>query len=226
MRVWAAGLLVLMPGLGAGQSKFVPEDHRPPLFLRESWKDPGVQETPVRQEHMSSADLELKLYGAGAVDVRIVHHQSPKDDPTYIWSGSAPANWVLTVRDKHKYVDLSGPVARIRWRTKEAGFHLLRPVLKLADGTFLVGSHTESYTEDWIETEFTLAGVRWRELDSQNAVESRMQPGWKENPDLTRVDEIGFTDLTRGSGGGPGGGSRVDWIEVYGNPVVRKADGK
>jgi hypothetical protein len=178
---------------------------------------------------MTGENLQLQLYGPGSVDVRIVHHQSPKDDPTYIWSGSAPANWVLTIRDRKNYVDLSSPVAKIRWRTKEAGFHLLRPVLKLADGTFLVGSHVESYTGDWIETEFTLADVRWRELDSQNAVESRLESRWKESPDLTRVDEIGFTDLTRGSGGGPGGGSRVDWIEVYGTPVSRqpgKADEK
>jgi hypothetical protein len=205
--------------------KYVPEDHRPPLFLRETWRDPGVQETPVRQEHMTGENLELKLYGPGSMDLRIVHHQSPKDHPTYIWSGSAPANWALTIRDKQNYVDLSGPVAKIRWRTKEAGFHLLRPVVRLADGAFLVGSHFEEYAEDWRETEFNLVGVRWRKLDSQNVVESRLEPGWVEKPDLSRVDEIGFTDLTRGSGGGPGGGSRVDWIEVYGAPVSRSAKG-
>ncbi len=84
-----------------------------------------------------------------------------------------------------------------------------------------MGSHFEQYSQDWIETEFNPAGVRWRKLDSQNVVESRLEPGWVEKPDLSRVDEIGFTDLTRGSGGGPGGGSRVDWIEVYGAPVSR-----
>lgn len=213
-------LLAIAPGAGAQQ---LPEDHRPPLFLRETWKDPGVQEIPVTQEHIISPGLELRLYGPGSVDVRIVHHQSPKDDPTYIWSGSAPANWALTLRDKNNYVDLSGPVARIRWRTKEAGFHLLRPVLKLADGTFLVGDHVEAYSADWNETEFPLADVRWRGLDSEAVVETRREAGWKEHPDLRRVDEVGFTDLTRGSGGGPGGGSRVDWMEVYGYPVKRGA---
>jgi len=172
---------------------------------------------------MTGSNLELKLYGPGSSDVRIVHHQSPEDDPTYIWSGSAPANWAVTIRDRNNYVDLSGSVAKIRWRTKEAGFHLLRPVLKLADGTFLVGSHVESYAQDWLETEFALADVRWRVLDEKNVVESRMEAGWKSNPDLTRVDEVGFTDLTRGSGGGPGGGSRVDWIEVYGFPLARES---
>jgi hypothetical protein len=216
---------MLMAGALAQQpaSKYVPEDHRPALFFRESWKDPGVQETPVKQEHVLSPNLELRMYGPGALDVRIVHHRSPKDDPTYIWSGSAPANWALTLRDRDNYVDLSGPVAKIRWRTKEAGFHLLRPVLRLADGTYLVGSHTEGYTHDWLETEFTLIDVQWRKLDSQNVVETRTEPNWVEKPDLSRVDEVGFTDLTRGSGGGPGGGTRVDWMEVYGNPVKREA---
>jgi hypothetical protein len=175
----------------------------------------------VVQSDLRSLSLELRVYGPSNIDVRIVKHASPKDDPSYIWSGSSPEPWALTLRDKKNYVDLSGPVAKIRWRTKQAGFNLLRPVLKLADGTFLVGDYTEGYTGDWRETEFSLASVRWRSLDSANIVTTRSEPGWVVNPDLTRVDEVGFTDLVRGSGGGAGGGSRIDWIEVYGNPVPR-----
>ena len=33
-------------------------------------------------------------------------------------------------------------------------------------------------------------------------------------PDLSRVEEIGFTDLM--AGGGSAACSRLDWIEVYG----------
>jgi hypothetical protein len=48
------GLSGGFPRVSAQQSvKYVPEDHRPPLFLRETWRDPGIQETPVRQEHMT-----------------------------------------------------------------------------------------------------------------------------------------------------------------------------
>lgn len=201
--------------------KYIPEDHRPGLFFRETWKDPEVQERPVKQADIASANLELKLYGPGSVDLRIVIHKSPVDDPSYIWSGSSPGQWALTLRDRNNYVDLSGPVAKIRWRTKEAGFNLLRPVLKLADGTYLVGSHTESFTQDWLETEFSLADVRWRRLDPANVVTWRTEPNFIEKPDLSLVDEVGFTDLTRGSGGGAGGGSRIDWMEVYGKPVKR-----
>jgi hypothetical protein len=219
---WIAGVAFAQPPA----PRNYPEDHRPPLFLRESWKDPfatdGKQEPGVRQDHVESPNLDLKLYGPPNMDVRIVHHTAPKDDPTYIWSGSSPANWALTLRDRNSYVDLSGPVAKIRWRTKMAGFHLLRPVLKLADGTFLVGDHAEAYAGDWLVTEFTLADVRWRGLDIGRGVVETIDGQWKRDPDLSRVDEVGFTDLMRGSGGGPGGGTRVDWIEVYGNPVVRR----
>jgi hypothetical protein len=214
-------LLQLALLLISQNARYVPEDHRPGLFFRETWKDPEVQERKVVQADLTNSALELKLYGPANIDVRIVKHASPQDDPSYIWSGSSPEPWALTLRDRNNYVDLSGSVAKIRWRTKEAGFNLLRPVLKLADGKFLVGDYAEGYTGDWRETEFSLASVRWRSFDSVNIVTTRTEPGWAVNPDLTKVDEVGFTDLVRGSGGGAGGGSRIDWVEVYGNPVPR-----
>jgi hypothetical protein len=214
-------ILFFVVGSPRQNSRYVPEDHRPSLFFRETWKDPEVQERKVVQSDLINGALELQLYGPSNIDVRIVKHTSPKDDPSYIWSGSSPEPWALTLRDKNNFVDLSGPVAKIRWRTKQAGFNLLRPVLKLADGKFLIGDYTEGYTGDWRETEFSLASVRWRSFDSGNIVTTRTEPGWVVNPDLTKVDEVGFTDLVRGSGGGAGGGSRIDWIEVYGNPVPR-----
>ena len=58
--------------------------------------------------------------------------------------------------------------------------------------------------------EFNVSDIRWRKLDIKTIVEG----AWVEKPDLSRVDEIGFTDLM------PGGDSiacsRLDWIEVYG----------
>ena len=41
------------------------------------------------------------------------------------------------------------------------------------------------------------------------------------DPDLSKVDEIGFTDLIPGSGHGPGGWSDVGKIEVYAKSVKR-----
>ena len=41
------------------------------------------------------------------------------------------------------------------------------------------------------------------------------------NPDLSKVDEVGFVDLMPSSGHGQGGWSDVAQIEVYGRPVAR-----
>jgi hypothetical protein len=41
--------------------------------------------------------------------------------------------------------------------------------------------------------------------------------------DLSKVDAVGFADLSPGSGHGSGGYSDVAWIEVYGKPVKREA---
>jgi hypothetical protein len=173
----------------------------------------------VTAAFLTSADLDVKVYGPGKGDIQIVHHDSPKDEPSYIWTGLCSAPCALALRDKRNYVDLTG-LAKIRWRSKQAGFHLLRPILKLADGTWLVGDHTDGYTVDWTETEMSVAGIRWRKFDSEHVTEAS-DGRWADNPDLSKVDEIGFTDLTIGSGHGAGGSSRIDWIEVYGNPVAR-----
>jgi hypothetical protein len=211
-------------GAGRGQARaprYIPEDHRPPLFLRETFKETpkGTSEVPVTAEFLTNASLELKLYGPGKADIQIVHHDSPKDEPSYIWTGLCSAPCALALRDKTNYVDLTG-LAKIRWRTKQAGFHLLRPIVRLGDGTWLVGDHTDGYTVDWRETEMSLGDMHWRHFDPEHVTEGN-DGRWIENPDLTKVDEIGFTDLTIGSGHGAGGSSRIDWVEVYGNPVPR-----
>ena len=211
-----------------GQTKaprYIPEDHRPPLFLRETFKETpkGTSETNVTADFLTNPNLEIKLYGPGAKVIQIVHHDSPKDEPSYIWTGLCAAPCALALRDKSSYVDLTG-LAKIRWRSKQAGFHMLRPLLKLADGTWLVGDHADGYTIDWRETEMTLAEIHWRRFDSEHGLEG---PDGRlvESVDLSKVDEIGFTDLTIGTGHGAGGSSRLDWIEVYGTPIAREGSG-
>jgi len=129
------------------------------------------------------------------------------------------SNCAITLRDKNNDVDLTG-LATIRWRTRVSGFHLLRPILKLANGTWLVGDHPVGLSTDWVESEIQLVDVRWRTLDIQEVVEGR-EAKWIDDADLSRVEEIGFTDLMRGAGHGSGGGSRVDWIQVTGKSVPR-----
>jgi hypothetical protein len=94
----------------------------------------------------------------------------------------------------------------------------VRPILKLADGTWVVGDRADGSTRDWLFTEFNLADVRWLRLDIERVVTTgNILP----NVDLSKVDEIGFADLMPGSGHGAGGWVDVAQIEVYGKPVAR-----
>jgi len=91
----------------------------------------------------------------------------------------------------------------------------LRIALKLADGTWLVSDLSDGPSADWRIKEFNIADITWHKLDAERIVET----GVTENPDLSNVEEIGFTDLM--PGGKSAACSRLDWIEIYGNPVPR-----
>jgi len=181
---------------------------RPGLFFREDWKEIPAA-TPITQEHVANADVILSLYGPGKPTIRKSHHDTPADDPYYVWSGECTGNWAVTLRNRNASADLTG-MAKIRWRAKQAGFRHLRIVLKLAGGTWLVSDQSDGPSADWRVREFNIADIRWRKLDIETIVEN----AWVDKPDLTHVEEIGFTDLMRG--GGTPACSRVDWIEIYG----------
>lgn len=190
---------------------------RPPLFFREEWKiAPTAGEHPVQADAVSNSNLELKLYGDGK-NIQETGAPDNPGNPTHLWTGLCTSPCAATLRDKENYVDLTG-IAKIRWITKVSGFHQVHPVLRLADGTYLVGDHGDGSTGDWLQNEFLISDVRWLRLDPQK-VETRGNIVPK--PDLSKVDEIGFTDLMPGSGHGPGGWSDVALFEVYGKPVKR-----
>jgi hypothetical protein len=189
------------------------EEDRPGLFFREDWKESPAA-TPITQEHVANANLVLKLYGPGKDGIKKSHHDTPKDDPFYVWSGTCPAQWAVALRHRDSFVDLTG-LAKIRWRSKQAGFRQMRLIVKLADGTWLIADQADGESRDWREREFNIADMRWRRIDIDKILEGSQV----EKPDLGRVDEIGFTDLM--AGGGTPACSRLDWIEVRGRPVKR-----
>ncbi len=187
--------------------------YRPPLFLREDWKETPAA-TPVTQSHVVSKDLLLGLYGPGCDSIKKSHHDTPADDPYYIWSGLCLGNWAVTLKNNKSFVDLTG-YAKVLWRSKQAGLRCLHLVVKLADGTWLVASQKDCLSRDWRIVEFNIPDLTWYTLDIKSVIEVKPV----NNPDLSRVDEIGFTDLM--NGGGSDACSRLDWIEVYGKPVSR-----
>jgi len=188
---------------------------RPPVFLKEEWKQNAANdEHPVSQESIGNPNLELKLYGK---EILLTGRGGDENNPTHVWTGTCAGPCAVALRDKTNFADLSG-LARIRWNTKTSGFHQVRPALKLADGTWVVGDRADGSTRDWLFTEFNLADVRWLRLDIERVVTTgNILP----NVDLSKVDEIGFADLMPGSGHGPGGYVNVGRIEVYGNAVKR-----
>jgi hypothetical protein len=185
---------------------------RPTPFLREDWttKPPFEQ---VSQEHVASPDLIQTVYGPGKDGIKKRHHGTDAD-PYYIWSGACAANWALTLKHKDAYADLTGR-SKIRWRTRMSGFRRLHIIVKLADGSWLISDQSDGASEDWREHEFNVADLRWHKLDVVKVVEGAAMA----HPDLTKVDEIGFTDLMNGASSPAC--ARLDWIEVYGKPVKR-----
>ena len=163
--------------------------------------------------------VQLAGYNQNPAPKQVVAGQPT--DPPNLWTGVCMSGVAATLRHKTSYVDLSG-LARIRWVTRTSGFHVVRPVLKLADGTWLVGDYAEGAASSnstlFLESEFAIASVRWLQLDIGRVV---TRGTWVEKPDLTRVDEIGFADLMPGSGHGWGGFVNVSRMEVYGTPVRR-----
>ena len=204
---------LMLAGCFSFSAKKAAAQDRPPLFFREDWKETPMA-TPVTQDHVANENLLLSLHGPGKEGIRKSHHDQPADDPYYIWSGVAGGNWAVSLRHKTNDVDLRGQ-SRIKWRAKQAGFRFLRPIIKLANGEWLVASGYDDASADWRECEFIVADLTWRRLNIEKVIEGRVV----RNPDLSRVVEIGFTDLM--TGGDSDACSRLDWIEVWGRTVER-----
>jgi len=187
--------------------------YRPSLFFREDWKE-IPPETPVNQQHVSNSNLILGLYGGAIEGMRKSNHDHPSDDPFYVWSGLCQGNWALTLKNRESFVDLS-EFAKIRWRSKQSGFRCLHILLKLADGEWLVSDQCDCTSGDWRIREFNMGDIKWYSLNIETITEKKPFL----NPDLSKVDEIGFTDLM--GGGSSDACSRIDWIEVHGKAVER-----
>jgi hypothetical protein len=200
----------------------------PPLFFKEEWTRPAAEQgqVSVAQVNVVNPNLELKLYGGDAKNVSISGSPVAGGDPLNVWTGMANSPVAVTLRDRNNFVNLTG-LAKIKWLTRASAFHVVRPVVKLADGTVLVGDHADASTTTFLDSEFTFTGLRWIKLDPLRVVTTGVYgpvgeaSSWIDAPDLSKVDEVGFVDLMPGSGHGSGGWINVGRFEVYGLPVKR-----
>lgn len=201
----------------------------PPLFFKETWLLNGPPHAIAAGENvLTNPNLELKLYVPSATASDPDKRVWISGPPVNIWTGMCATPFAATLRDRNNFVDLTG-LSKVRWVTRASGFHAVRPVVRLADGSFFVGDHAEASTTTFLESEFAFGGLRWMKLDVERVVTvGRYGPigeasNWAAPPDLSKVDEVGFVDLMPGSGHGSGGYVNVAAFEVYGKPVKRSS---
>ena len=185
---------------------------RAPLIFREDWtaSPPAI---PLTQSDVANSELTVAVHGPGPPLVKKSYHDAREWDPHYVWSGLAKTPWAVSLSlADGGLMDLSGS-ATVRWRSRQSGFRALRAVVELAGGQWLVSEYSDGASEQWRVSEFAFSSSRWRRLDPSTVTEGP----WAEDPDLTRVRSVGFTDLM--PGGRSRACSRLDWIEVYGQRV-------
>ncbi len=192
--------------------------------------DPGAKNVPAYLKNPPPGSIVADWDGPSCIQLGGYNQNPPPSqvvagqpsDPPNLWTGVCQTPVVATLRHRRSLVNLTG-MARIKWVTRTSGFHVVRPVVKLADGTWLVGDYGEgahnANSTLFVESEFAVATVRWLPLEISRVVTRGDK--WVERPDLSRVDEVGFADLLPGSGHGWGGFVNVGRIEIYGAAVVR-----
>jgi len=108
---------------------------------------------------VANPDLLVTVYGPVAPDLN-----SANGEP-HVWTGMCKPACGVTLKIKNSYADLSGK-AHITWKSRTSGFHQIRPMVKLADGTTLVGNFADENDYDYRLVDFHLATVRWLVLDT------------------------------------------------------------
>jgi len=238
---WTFVLAVLWGGFVLAQA---PQGQRPaggtgaarastaPAAFKVEWVQPQGQtgQVPIVQGNVADPNVEVHWYGEAAKKLLTSGAPGSENTPFSAWSGECEGPFAITFKQKNNMLDLSG-LGKIRWAVKTSGFHVVRPVVKLADGTMLVGDHADASVPMLATREVALSDVRWIRLDPMRVVTVNGGRGagpanpnneiWVVNPDLTKVDEVGFADLMPGSGHGTGGYIHLGTIEVFGKAIPR-----
>ena len=216
------------------------EDRRPPLFLRETFPMPKKEEIYISQANISDPNVELKLYGQ---TLAAVAGLEPCGSPQ-VGEARRPGNGVARVAEGRSDVRLlravqhavrAGAAAQdqLRGPDRSGQDQMANEADRVSPAAadhqdrgwpVVIGDYMEGPSTDWLEREFSIIDVRWKEFDEQ-FVTTKGTGAYVATPDLSRIEEIGFASLAAGAVGNGGHGSssaaRLDWIEVYGRPVPR-----
>ena len=183
---------------------------------------------PLTQATVTTPNADLQLYGDGK-NIVVATGAGPRLPRLFFGLCKGPCGF--TLRDRNNTFDLRGR-ASIRVTTIVSGFHKVRPIIKLADGTLLIGDQAEGSTADYHQYDISFSDVRWLRLDPVRGV---TLGGAFVAADLSKVEEVGVFDIIPGSGvwtleGAPlekqpappaGGWIAVSALDLWGRAVTR-----
>lgn len=211
--------LFSIPGFSQDQTQ------RPALLFMESWQQSESALGKPMSSHASdndyylagrsavtNNDLELGLYGYRSGDITVYEHEGRID----LWTGLAGSPVAVTLKSRRNYMDLRG-LARMRAIVRTNNLHALHPVIKLADGVLAIGSQSIETEGAFLSVEVAFENQDWFVLDPEEVAVG----GAVMNPDLSRVDEVGFANLSAGGGHGFAGWSNISTLEIYANSTSR-----
>ena len=200
----------------------------PTLLFEEKWtRAPMAQ--PMLQANLGNQHLILHAYG-DTNGIRKTYH--PTEDYTY--TGETKSNWALTVSDPKNLWDLTGN-AKIMVRTRNSGYRFTHVVIKTADGRYYASEEGSGESSEWMNVDYVFSTLHWRSLlmvDRPTNASNRRQPDpnlvpiipqGKATPELSRVEEVGFSDLM--PGGWIPATTRVNSFALYGKnvPIAAKS---
>ena len=211
------------PQRGANGAPAFGTDENAALIFEEHWTNSPLTQ-PIKQENLSNEKLRLHLYG-DLVGIRKTAHTT--EDYTY--TGETRNNWMITVSDPTSYFDLRLP-GKVMLRTRNTGFRQTHIAIRTADGKYYVSEEGSGESNAWMNRDYILSDLHWRNLTMEDtpsgagprkpeADRAVIVAAGVATPDLSKIDEIGFTDLM------PGGfipsTTRVNSWAVYGKKVSR-----
>src|SRR4051812_45941059 len=158
---------------------------------------------PLTQSSVTTPNVEVQMYGDGK-NIVVATGTGPQFPRLFFGLCTGPCGF--TLRDKTRYFDLRGR-ASMRITTIVSGFHRVRPIIKLADGTLLIGDQAEGSTADYHQYDISFSDCRWLRLDPIRGV--TLGGAWVQ-PDLSKVEEAGYFDIIPGSGAWPAAGLPVE----------------